>query len=88
MLSVQQLHVKGRRDDLLPPTSLQARRGELVLVAGARQDQRTALALTAQRTDETVVRRTPLGRARRRPSTFGWPAPWWTPPGSTNPSST
>jgi energy-coupling factor transporter ATP-binding protein EcfA2 len=46
MLSVQQLHVKGRRDDLLPPTSLQARRGELVLVSGNRQDQRTALALT------------------------------------------
>ncbi|MBP1234206.1 energy-coupling factor transporter ATP-binding protein EcfA2 [Arthrobacter sp. PvP102] len=31
---------------MLPPTSLQARRGELVLVSGARQDQRTALALT------------------------------------------
>jgi energy-coupling factor transporter ATP-binding protein EcfA2 len=46
LLSVQQLHVKGRRDDLLPPTSLQAKRGELILVAGARQDQRTALALT------------------------------------------
>ena len=46
MLSVRQLHVKGRRDDLLPPTSLQARRGELVLVTGASQDQRTALALT------------------------------------------
>ncbi|WP_307078200.1 ABC transporter ATP-binding protein [Arthrobacter pascens] len=46
MLSVQQLHVKGRRDDLLPPTSLQAKRGELLLVAGNRQDHRTALALT------------------------------------------
>ncbi|HAP89438.1 MAG TPA: ABC transporter ATP-binding protein [Arthrobacter bacterium] len=46
MLSVQQLHVKGRRDDLLPPTSLRARRGELLLVTGERQDQRTALALT------------------------------------------
>lgn len=46
MLSVQQLHVKGRRDDLLPPTSLQAGRGELILVAGGHQDQRTALALT------------------------------------------
>jgi energy-coupling factor transporter ATP-binding protein EcfA2 len=45
LLSVQQLHVKGRRDDLLPPTSLQAKRGELLLVAGDRQDQRTALAL-------------------------------------------
>ncbi|WP_426998202.1 ABC transporter ATP-binding protein [Pseudarthrobacter sp. N5] len=46
MLSVQQLHVKGRRDDLLPPTSLQAKRGDLLLVSGNRQDQRTALALT------------------------------------------
>jgi ABC-type branched-subunit amino acid transport system ATPase component len=46
MLSVQQLQVKGRRDDLLPPTSLRAQRGELILVSGARQDQRTALALT------------------------------------------
>ncbi len=46
MLSVQQLHVKGRRDDLLPSTSLRASRGELLLVAADRQDQRTALALT------------------------------------------
>jgi energy-coupling factor transporter ATP-binding protein EcfA2 len=46
LLSVQQLHVKGRRDDLLPPTSLRVGRGELLLVTGERQDQRTALALT------------------------------------------
>lgn len=46
MLSVQQLHVKGRREDLLPPTSLQAARGGILLVSGERQDQRTALALT------------------------------------------
>ena len=45
MLCVQQLSVKGRRDFLLPPTSLQAARGELLLVTGKRQDQRTALAL-------------------------------------------
>lgn len=45
MLSVQQLSVKGRRGPLLPPTSLQAARGELLLAVGARQDQRTALAL-------------------------------------------
>ncbi|WP_455836746.1 ABC transporter ATP-binding protein [Pseudarthrobacter siccitolerans] len=45
MLSAQQLHVRGRRDPLLPDTSLQARRGELVLVSGERQDHRTALAL-------------------------------------------
>ena len=36
----------GRRDDLLPPTSLEAARGELLLVEGSRQDQRTALALS------------------------------------------
>ncbi|CAH0301931.1 hypothetical protein SRABI83_04549 [Arthrobacter sp. Bi83] len=46
MLSVHQLRVNGRRDDLLPPTSLQAIRGGLLLVTGDRQDQRTALALT------------------------------------------
>jgi energy-coupling factor transporter ATP-binding protein EcfA2 len=46
LLSVQQLQVNGRRDDLLPPTSLRVARGELLLVAGDRQDQRTALALT------------------------------------------
>ncbi|MCU1516620.1 MAG: transporter ATP-binding protein [Pseudarthrobacter sp.] len=45
MLSVQHLHAKGRRDDLLPPTSLQAGRGQLLLVPGTSQDQRTALAL-------------------------------------------
>ena len=38
--------MKGRRDYLLPPTSLQAARGGLLLVTGKRQDQRTALALT------------------------------------------
>ncbi|WP_426976035.1 ABC transporter ATP-binding protein [Pseudarthrobacter sp. O4] len=46
MLSVQQLSVNGRRDLLLPATSLQAMRGGLLLVTGTRQDQRTALALT------------------------------------------
>lgn len=46
MLSAQQLHVKGRRGDLLPPTSLRASRGELLLVTSDRQDRRTALALT------------------------------------------
>ncbi|MCQ6269423.1 ABC transporter ATP-binding protein [Pseudarthrobacter sp. R1] len=45
MLLAQQLHVRGRRDPLLPATSLHARRGELVLACGDRQDQRTALAL-------------------------------------------
>lgn len=46
MLSVQQLHVKGRRDPLLPATSLRVSRGELLLATGRRQDHRTALALT------------------------------------------
>ena len=46
MLSVQQLRVNGRRNDLLPPTSLEVRAGELLLVEGDGQDQRTALALT------------------------------------------
>ncbi|MGN6442205.1 MAG: ABC transporter ATP-binding protein [Arthrobacter sp.] len=45
MLSARQLHAKGRRDPLLPPTSLTVRRGGLLLVTGERQDQRTALSL-------------------------------------------
>lgn len=45
LLCARQLSVKGRRLDLLPPTSLQVARGELLLVTGERQDQRTALAL-------------------------------------------
>ena len=42
---MQQLSVNGRRDVLLPATSLQVRRGEVLLVTGSRQDERTALAL-------------------------------------------
>ena len=45
MLSARQLSVKGRRDPLLPPTTVAVERGQLLLVAGDRQDQRTALAL-------------------------------------------
>ncbi|UTT70256.1 ABC transporter ATP-binding protein [Arthrobacter sp. DNA4] len=45
MLSAHQLQAKGRRDPLLPPTSLGVARGELLLVTGDRQDQRTALSL-------------------------------------------
>ncbi|GAB3564912.1 ABC transporter ATP-binding protein [Arthrobacter alkaliphilus] len=45
MLSAQQLQIDGRRNDLLPPTSLEASRGEILLVSGDGQDQRTALAL-------------------------------------------
>jgi len=45
LLSAHQLQAKGRRDPLLPPTSLGVARGELLLVTGDRQDQRTALSL-------------------------------------------
>ena len=45
MLSAHQLQAKGRRDPLLPPTSVTVARGELLLVTGDRQDQRTALSL-------------------------------------------
>lgn len=45
MLLAQQLSVKGRRFDLVPPTSLQASSGSLLLVAADLQGQRTALAL-------------------------------------------
>jgi hypothetical protein len=45
LILAQQLYVHGRRDPLLPATSLQANRGELTLATGQRQDQRTALAL-------------------------------------------
>ena len=45
MLSAHRLSAKGRRDPLLPATSLHVRRGELLLVTGGRQDHRTALAL-------------------------------------------
>ncbi|MFF2030635.1 ABC transporter ATP-binding protein [Arthrobacter sp. NPDC058192] len=60
MLCVQQLSVTGRRDDLLPSTSLQASRGGLLLVAGSRQDQRTALALTLS------------GRMKPSSGSIGW----------------
>ena len=45
MLSVQQLRVKGRREDLSPRPHCRAAAATL-LVAGERQDQRTAFALT------------------------------------------
>ena len=60
LLCVQQLSVKGRRDFLLPPTSLQVAPGELLLAAGKRQDQRTALALTL------------TGRMKPTAGTIGW----------------
>ncbi|MFJ3958917.1 ABC transporter ATP-binding protein [Arthrobacter sp. NPDC090010] len=46
MLDVRALQVNGRRTDLLPPTSLRVSPGELLLVRGENQDDRTVLALT------------------------------------------
>ncbi|MDP5226648.1 MULTISPECIES: ABC transporter ATP-binding protein [Arthrobacter] len=46
MLDARALQVNGRRTDLLPPTSLRVSPGELLLVRGENQDDRTALALT------------------------------------------
>ncbi len=62
MLHVHQLSVEGRRDDLLPATSLQAGRGDLLLVTGGRQDQRTALTLALS------------GRLRPSGGTIEWDA--------------
>jgi hypothetical protein len=45
VLTAQELQINGRRADLLPPTSLTAGRGQLLLVSGGGQEQRTALAL-------------------------------------------
>jgi len=46
MLEARALQVNGRRTDLLPATSLRVSPGELLLVRGENQDDRTALALT------------------------------------------
>lgn len=45
MLSAQQFHIKGRHHTLVPSTSLEAQRGELLLVQADGQERRTALAL-------------------------------------------
>ncbi|HEX9087320.1 MAG TPA: ABC transporter ATP-binding protein [Arthrobacter sp.] len=65
MLRVQQLSVNGRRDELLPATSLQVRRGELLLVSDKRQAQRTALALAL------------TGRLRPSAGHFEWDGAEW-----------
>ena len=65
MLRVQHLSVKGRRGDLLPATSLRVRRGDLLLVAGKRQDQRTALALALS------------GRLKPSAGHFAWDGAEW-----------
>lgn len=46
MLTVHQLHVAGRRHTLLPATTAQTQRGELLLIQADGQERRTALALT------------------------------------------
>lgn len=45
MLSAHQLHINGRRHTLLPSTTLEASRGEVLLIQGDGQESRTALAL-------------------------------------------
>lgn len=45
MLSAETLYVRGRHSALLPPTSLEANTGGLLLVSGGDQSTRTALAL-------------------------------------------
>jgi hypothetical protein len=60
LLLAQQLHVRGRRDPLLPATSLKAPRGELLLACGDRQDRRTALALVLS------------GRMKANGGSVGW----------------
>ena len=62
---MQQLSVNGRRDVLLPATSLQVRRGDLLLVSGTRQDQRTALALSLS------------GRLKPSAGRFEWDGAEW-----------
>lgn len=47
MLSVRGLRVAGRHSDLVPPTSFEAHRGELVLIRADGREHRTALALAA-----------------------------------------
>ncbi|WP_218712574.1 ABC transporter ATP-binding protein [Arthrobacter sp. BF1] len=45
MLTAQQLHVAGRRHTLLPATTAEAHRGEVLLIQADGQERRTALAL-------------------------------------------
>lgn len=45
MLTTNQLHIDGRRHTLLPATTLEAARGEVLLVQADGQERRTALAL-------------------------------------------
>lgn len=69
MLSVRGLRVSGRHSDLVPPTSFEARRGELVLVQADGRDHRTALALAVSGrvapTEGTARWGAPRGSARR-----------------------
>ena len=45
MLTAHQLHIDGRRHTLLPSTTLEARRGQVLLVQADGQERRTALVL-------------------------------------------
>jgi hypothetical protein len=45
VLSAKQLHLAGRHHTLLPPTTLEANRAQVLLVQGDGQERRTALAL-------------------------------------------
>jgi hypothetical protein len=45
MLTTNQLHIDGRRHTLLPATTLEARRSEVLLIQADGQERRTALAL-------------------------------------------
>jgi len=45
VLSAKQLHLAGRHHTLLPPTSLEAKRAQVMLVQADGQERRTALAL-------------------------------------------
>jgi type II secretory pathway component PulM len=69
MLSVRGLRVAGRHSDLVTPTTFEARAGQLTLVQGNGQEQRTALALAASGrlapTSGSAVWGTSTGRARR-----------------------
>ena len=60
MLSAENLFLKGRHSALLPPTSLEANAGGLLLVSGDDQSTRTALALALS------------GRMRPTSGTVSW----------------
>ncbi|MCW1249916.1 ABC transporter ATP-binding protein [Acaricomes phytoseiuli] len=72
MLITENLRVKGRHHDLVPPTSLQASTGSLLLITADNQTQRTALALALSarmKPDAGMIswdRQTDLKKRRRK----------------------